>query len=106
MAAGEFHPLATQLHPILQSQGRGHRLHGLGFAPHRIHQGELCLRQGNRHRQPREASASAHIDAAQRRLVLLMEQLPQRPEAVEHLGNPEVVALYQAGEVHAAVPAA
>ncbi|MFZ9270402.1 MAG: hypothetical protein ACO23C_04050, partial [Prochlorococcaceae cyanobacterium] len=42
----------------------------------------------------------------QRRLGLLLQQRAQRPEAVEHLGDPEIVALHQAGEVHPLVPLA
>jgi hypothetical protein len=98
--------LPAQLHPIRQAEGCRHCPHRFDLAAHRVDQGELGLRQGDRHRQTGEAAAGAHIDHLQilAGAVLPREQVPQGPEAVEDLADPVVVALHQAGEVHAGVP--
>lgn len=97
-------PFTAQLHSLSEAQSIGHGLHSLHFAAHRIHQGELRLRQRNGDRQSWEAATGAHIDHLER-LALAQPGL-QRPEAVKNLANPIVLSLHQSGEVDLAVPLA
>ncbi len=41
-----------------------------------------------------------------RSVIWWVMSMPQRPEAVKHLGDPVVIAFHQAGEVEALVPLA
>ena len=98
-----FHPFGANDHAVAQPQRSRHGSDCCGFTPNRVHQGQVGTRQRNRHGKPWESSTCAHINATTWCLWFL--QLRQQgPEAIQHLSDPEILALHQTGEVDAAVP--
>ena len=101
--AGAFHPFGANHDAVAESQGLGHGSHRFGFASHGIHQGQFRTGQSNRHRQARETTAGADINTASP--CAGGRQLRQQwPEAVQHLGNPEILPSHKPGEIDTTVP--
>ena len=69
----------------------------------RVHQSQVGTRQRNRHGQPWKSSTCAHINAATLGSPV-SPALAAGARAIQHLCNPEILALHQTGEVGPAVP--